>query len=79
MFKHKIYKRSRPAFLMRFRLLRLHEEVQKAVDTRRATEDPAGVLEQYVEESEGSAPNLCFAQIGYAVDIVLCASAVETL
>jgi hypothetical protein len=29
------------------------EAVQKAVDTRRATEDPAGVLEQYVEESEG--------------------------
>jgi hypothetical protein len=25
--------------------------VQGAVDTRRATEDPAGVVEQYVEES----------------------------
>jgi hypothetical protein len=24
------------------------------VDTRRTTEDPAGVLEQYVEESEGA-------------------------
>ena len=31
-----------------------HEGVQKAVDTRRATKDPAGVLEQYVEESEGA-------------------------
>ncbi|MEJ2108968.1 MAG: hypothetical protein P8Z37_03460 [Acidobacteriota bacterium] len=28
------------------------EVVQAGVDTRRATEDPAGVLEQYVEGSE---------------------------
>jgi len=31
--------------------------MQSAVDTRRATEDPAGVLEQYVEESEGAQRN----------------------
>jgi hypothetical protein len=30
------------------------EVVQAGVDTRRATEDPAGVLEQYVEGSEGA-------------------------
>ncbi|MEJ2108680.1 MAG: hypothetical protein P8Z37_01975 [Acidobacteriota bacterium] len=29
------------------------ELVKTGVDTRHATEDPAGVLEQYVEESEG--------------------------
>jgi len=28
------------------------EAVQRTVDTRRTTEDSAGVLEQYVEESE---------------------------
>jgi hypothetical protein len=28
------------------------EAVQKVVDTRRATEGPAGVLKQYVEEPE---------------------------
>ncbi|MEJ2110941.1 MAG: hypothetical protein P8Z37_13725 [Acidobacteriota bacterium] len=30
------------------------EVVMAGMDTRRATEDPADVLEQYVEESEGA-------------------------
>ena len=30
------------------------EVVETGVDTRRATEDPADVLKQYVEESEGA-------------------------
>jgi hypothetical protein len=35
--------------------MKVRGEVAKTgVDTRRATEDSAGVLEQYVEESEGA-------------------------
>jgi hypothetical protein len=43
---------GQPAFFTGFRVSEATEAVQKAVDTRRATEDPAGVLKQYVEESE---------------------------
>ena len=39
---------------MKVRVSEATEAVKTGVDTRRATEDPAGVLEQYVEESEGA-------------------------
>jgi hypothetical protein len=54
---------AKPAFLKRFR----SEAVQRAVDTRRATEDPAGVLDSTSRSLRER----------NAVDTVLCAATVE--
>ena len=45
------------------------EAVQRAMDTRRATEDPAGILDSMSRSLRER----------NAVDMVLCAAAVETL
>ena len=49
--------------------LRLHEAVQKAVDTRRATENPADILDSMSRSLEEC----------NVVDMVICAAAIETL
>jgi hypothetical protein len=56
---------SEPAFPTGFR----SETVQRAVDPRRATEDPAGILDSMSRSLRER----------NAVDMVLCAAVVETL
>ena len=57
--------RVKPAFLTGFR----SEAVQRAVDTRRATENPGGILDSTSRSLRER----------NAVDMVLCDAAVETL